>query len=334
MRKIFKQYGLSMVELLIALALSTVLVTALYRIVMANQQGVAIVDSYSKIQDTSRTVFDLMQYDLRMAGFRGCVMNKENINVRLNTTADGSNGYYSVIHNFSETAQLIASPADFAPTDIDIDNNSSSLVLRKAISIDALVASSTVANMQVVGPKSQLANLREGDVLMVSDCEDADVFALKAIDVDITPAVVTFGQNIVGGPSNTDGTLSKLYPSGSQIVLMHTINYFVAPSRLLEGETTGINSLYSFDSLDGDGAVSKELVPYVDKMTLAFLVEEGSNRVYKSSVTSADNIFAIRVTLEMATEKTCGKPKAHDDNCIEPQEYERVFFIRNSRSEI
>lgn len=321
-----KQYGLTIVELLVALALSAVLATALYRIVLANQQGMALTESYSKIQDASRTAFDLLQYDLRMINYRGCINDTANITNNLNNT---SSGYDAGLHDFTAAGPAVESRANYvSPDSITADATSDTIVLRAAIPIDLMVAESTANNITVAGQKAQFDNLKPGDVLMVTDCEEADIFSISGLQ-DLTPPVINHLQAVSTGLNNNSDSLSKLYARGASVLLMHTVVYFVAESQLLSG--TGINSLYSFDSMDGTSD-SRELVPYVQGMRVSYLVDNGTSRSYQTS--PSGNVLATRVELDMATEKSCDAPNAKQDSCIEPQTYERVFFVRNSRSQL
>jgi len=320
-----KQRGLTIVELLVAMALSAVLATALYRIVLANQQGMALTESYSKIQDASRTAFDLLQYDLRMINYRGCINSAANIVSQLDTA---SSGYDAALHDFTAASAGVEKRDNYtSPDAIAADAASDTIMLRAAVPIDLMVAESTANNMTLAGRKEQFDNLEVGDVLMVTDCEEADIFAVSSLQ-DLTPPVIWHASTSASGPTNSTNSLSKLYARGSQVLLMHTVVYFVAESRLLPG--LGINSLYSYDSMDG-GSDSRELVPYVERMNIEYLVEDASGALNYQS-TASGRVLATRVSLNMATERSCAAPNANPDNCMAPQTYERVFFVRNSRS--
>lgn len=332
------QLGLTIVELMVALFLSAVLTTALYRVFVSNQQAAIAADTYTRIQDGARTAFNLMEYDFRMAGHRGCIINyKENLYTHLDPT---DSAYQSEYFDFSlHDPAPIAVPSFTRSLDhIEFSEDSDAILLRKAIPLEMILERRVSVNeesLSVIDPKGQLANLQRGDVLMLTDCKHADVFSVSDVDSLTGRGTVFYRQAVSGGVNNATNASNKVelryrseYKEGSQVLLMHTALYFIAPSQLLE--ESDVNSLYVYDTQNGDGQ-SRELVPYVDQMGIEYLVEEEEQRLYKRVIDAEDNVFAIRVILRMATDRSCGMSNANAQNCVQPQNYERVFFLRNSR---
>lgn len=306
------QLGLTLVEITVALALSAVLATALFRMFSGNQQGLILTDTFSRTQVSARTTFDLLQYDLRMAQYLGCINSKSAINSVIGVSGGSEEFYYGF-----NKKRSIATLDSF----LDADTNSTILVLRKAIGIDAQIRESFPVNapFNAIGPHNALSGLKSGDVLMLTDCQQADLFKIQTVDTGQNPILI-----------KPEGNLTRPYPAGSHLLLMHTVVYYVKPSELIDVD--GVNSLYVYDSLDG---AERELVPYVDKMSLSFLVEDPNTeqRRYITSIVddnlADENIYAVRLSLELETEKSCKNSNAL--NCLQTQKYERNIFVRNRR---
>lgn len=332
MSSIKKQLGLSLVEIMVALALSAVLATALYRIVLGNQQGMMMTESYAKTQEAARTAFDMLQYDLRMAGYRGCAHTSSNITSLLNSA--GGN-YSTFLHDFSVSIAGINNySSGVIPGNKTPVAGSDIFISRGAIPTDLILAEDIPANANnftVAGPLAQFESLKAGHVMMVSDCENADIFAVSAVQSQ-TPPLIRHEASVTGGPSNVDYKLTRQYVRGSQVLLLNTVVYFIAESTLIPG----INSLYRYESLDGNGADAKELVPYIEDMQLTYSVDVDGDGVpdeYRQSDAIADmseTVHAIRIDLKVATENNCELVDANINTCLQPQNYQRLVYIRNS----
>ena len=337
-----RQRGLSLVELLVALALSAVLATGLYRIVLANQQSMALTDTYARAQEAARSALDLLQFDMRMAGFQGCVNDITSVNNGLATNP--ATGYDPLLHDFAVPIQVfdnydplvnpsIAGVQPAAGTDVFIS--------RAAISSDLYVAktpATTAAALQVAGPLAQLKAIKEGSVVMVSDCENADIFAVSGL-TGAGSRQLLHNTNVSDGPNNAGIALAEQYAHGSQILLMNTVAYFVAPSQLVKtADGTAVNSLYRVSAVDGGTAM--ELVPYIDDMQLRYGVDTDNSgspdtyltgqQILSSGLAMASDVYAVHIELTVITEQSCPAGSSGNQGCLQPKRYQSLVYIRNS----
>jgi type IV pilus assembly protein PilW len=68
--------GLSLIELMVALALGAFLILGLVQLFSASRSTFLASEGLSRVQETGRTAMDWMQRDLRMAGHMGCVSDQ------------------------------------------------------------------------------------------------------------------------------------------------------------------------------------------------------------------------------------------------------------------
>lgn len=68
--------GLSLIELMVALALGAFLILGLVQLFSASRSTFLAAEGLSRVQETGRTAMDWMQRDLRMAGHMGCVSDQ------------------------------------------------------------------------------------------------------------------------------------------------------------------------------------------------------------------------------------------------------------------
>ena len=71
-RTVRSQTGVSLVEVLVALALGLVISVGAISVVMGNRQAYRTTESLARVQETTRVAFDLMSRDLRSAGINAC----------------------------------------------------------------------------------------------------------------------------------------------------------------------------------------------------------------------------------------------------------------------
>lgn len=68
--------GLSLIELMVALALGAFLILGLVQLFSASRSAFLASEGLSRVQETGRTAIEWMQRDLRMAGHMGCVSDQ------------------------------------------------------------------------------------------------------------------------------------------------------------------------------------------------------------------------------------------------------------------
>jgi type IV pilus assembly protein PilW len=71
---LFKKNGLTLVELLIALVLSSLLIAALYRVFISQQRTYSVQDQVADMQQNVRIAMDQMTKEIRMAGYGGNIL--------------------------------------------------------------------------------------------------------------------------------------------------------------------------------------------------------------------------------------------------------------------
>ncbi len=331
-----KQRGFTLVEIMVAIALSGILAIALVQIISNNRQNVVLSESYSQVQESGRLAMELLARDFRLIGFQGCLNSIDNslVNSLLDTT---SSGYVAAIHDFSNKVVAIDNFSDadtyggvtpVAGSDLITSHSASS----SDLTIIAQPAT-TSADILVSGSAASFAILNTKPIAVVSDCEVADIFAVTGFDS--ATGEISFSTNesdngySVANQSGTDGDLTKQYSSGDRVWVMNTSTFFIGPSAVLPG----VNSLFKSSMLLGNSAV--EMVPYINNMQLTYGIDTDSDRsvdVYKTAAqvtTDGDDLatdlgsIKIQLTID-STSQDAGAP-------LISRNYTRVIQLRNSK---
>lgn len=344
MRNVNKEKGLTIVELLVALALSTTLAAAVYQIVINNRMNVVVIDSHAKVQESARLAIDLLSRDLRMAGYMGCVSNLDNAKNNLST--DPAKNYDPELHNFSSTFSGDNNVALNSKTigGVTVKAGTDYFSSRSASTVDLIVQSQPVGggakNIKFAN-KQKVGFATKGAVLMVSDCVKANIFVITGTRTSTNSDTVTHNTgNNAEFAHNAVGTLDDFAP-GSQALVMNSFSFFVAPSAVVkDANGNAVDSLYKYSILGGDSAV--ELVPYVEDLQFSYGLDSNGDRkvdTYKEAPTVDEfkTITAIKFDLvisgpqdvEAARSIATVAGAATADDGVMRKRYSSVVQIRN-----
>ncbi len=272
------QAGLTLVELLIALALSGILISGALKIVESNKATLVLINSFTEAQETGRFSLEVLSRDIRMAGYSGCANDITRITSMLDETDTGTDGYDPEKHSFSNTMTAIDSSLSTASYGgVTPVTGSDVFITRGAVATDLVVSKTETsinsANIKLYGPEPQIdmvvAGITEGLVLMVTDCSTGHIFAVSndPHSKDGKKLTVVHNKNVTGGPNNVDSGFGVAYPSGSSVLMMSAVTYFIAESSL----SSTSNSLYRYSTLEGGAAV--ELVPFIEDVIFTYGVD-------------------------------------------------------------
>jgi type IV pilus assembly protein PilW len=348
--KVIKQQGLSLVELMVALGLSGFLAAAIFQIIVGNKVNIDLTESHAKTQESARIALELLTRDIRMAGFGGCANTTPSMCELLDT---GDSDFDINLHQFTKQIDGIEGHNGVA----QIGNKtpvagSDVFVNRSATSTDIIVAS-TPGNrteaLEIKGTADSLAALKEGRIVMVTDCDNADIFSISSVSAN----KIEHAASVGAGVNNLSNELDKIYEAGSTINVMNSYAYFIAPSSVVrnpffgspKGSALGVsefvNSLYKYSELGGDDAI--ELVPYIDDLQITYGIDSNGDAAVdeyldRDAVVAAGHNLeedAVSVKIEIVVTGVADVDAAQLDNYNDDgalrKRYSRVVFIRNSR---
>ncbi len=267
------QRGLSLLELMVSLALSSVLIIGIFTLYIDSTQTHQFGAALSRTQEAGRLAHKIMSRDFRMAGYQGCadpddvsmnVIAKNAPNVDLSTTA---------LRGFEVTSTNWAAGSDFDNTEIESRaiigsdviaiqrGESTNITLTGNMSVDN-------ANIQVTGSDISLFSM--DDAVLISDCEHSDLFRITSNPLNGTWTHAT--------SNNTDNRLSTAYHTDAQIFRFRSVVYFVADTGREDLSGDPIYALYrATDTLDDSLALTaagrfdiEELVDGVESLQILY----------------------------------------------------------------
>lgn len=273
-----RQAGLSLVELMIAMTLGLFLLGGLITILVANRDTYRIQNNLSRINEDMRFAMYILSRDLRASGFAGCV-----------SLADVTNNLDPSGTGFSDWDFV----TDGGIQGTDGGGGTDSLTLRGAFDSQSLHVVSPFgplasANIKVESPN----DLSVGDIVLISDCESADIFQITSGSPSINGTVVhNTGSTQEPGnynPGSCTGAnahcLSKVYEEDAKLYRLAFVNYAVGTGsngrdaliRRVNGtDTEVVANVVDFQLLygeDADGDGSPETYQDASAFTMADVV--------------------------------------------------------------
>ncbi len=295
----FKQSGLSLVEILIALLLGVLIIAAVLSIFLSNKQTYSLNESLSRLQEDGRFVMEIFGSRLRSASYAGCYGDiSQGVQNVLNDQGNFAWNLANPIQGFNNVAGN-ATISGVATTSLA---NTDLLALKGVSDSIPLATNPDSATFTVAAANNRFAN---GDILLVANCDQASIFQASSV---ATAGTVTTILHASGGgltPGNSSSSVSG-YGVDAEIGRLQTSMYNIQPGA------NGRAALWERRlAVTGGNTVALsavELIPNVVNMQLAFGVDTSGDQdadVYQdaSAVANWRNVVSVRFALLLESDQ-------------------------------
>lgn len=289
MRSTRLQQGLSLVELMIAMALSMLLMLGAMQMFLSSKQTYVANSALSRVQESGRFAMNFISYDLRNAGFRGECLSPINA-----LTASANDPRYDLnagIRGWEAQTNIPTWPDNFstekkAATD-------SIVIKHAAVSAGSVNTANTIsADAASIPMASVTSSVTNGAYVVLSNAQGCDMFKSGTnTSTAITKA----------GAGNTGNFSQSYFPEITKVLLFQSHQYFI------KNGASGTPSLYRARWSDGSTTgVIEEMVEGIFDLQLEYGLGTGagSNRaaansafVKANAVTDWGNVVAVKVRL-------------------------------------
>ena len=199
------QRGVTLVELMVALALGLLITVAMLKVYVDASRMYRFNEGLARVQENGRFGLEFIRRDARVAGFWGCY-SKASLTNQISATSD---------------AWLDVAAGHITGTNDDGLNSADSITFRSATGSGTLVNTAMTAASDSVSVDS-VATITSGMAVVISDCDDGDIFQVTGISG-------TSLAHAAGTSSNTSANLSKAYASGSRVYQARQSTFCIAP---------------------------------------------------------------------------------------------------------
>lgn len=272
------QRGFSLVEAMVAMVISLVLIAGIVQIYLSNKETYRFGEAVSRVQESGRFGLDFLATEIRMADFWGCTAFG-GMSSDLNPAGAG---YIDFLN--AGDGGLVGTEGGADPDSITIAG-----AFDRGITVQEPYMPTVSASLFI----SQDSGLQDDDIIMVSDCEQGDIFQVTNIQAGTGG---NSGKNSLvhntGTSLNLTGDLSKTYEGDASVYQMMQRTFFIADNPV------GEPALF----MSENGAAAEELVDGVEDMQITYGEDTDGDGVPNRFV-DADNVgdmasvLAVRISL-------------------------------------
>lgn len=301
MRKLNKQLGISLVEVLVALVISIFLLGGIVQVYSGNKATFRFTNALAEIQENARFAMEIMAQDLRLAGEWGCIPFDPDDTSNINDTLSAGNvaGYNTDFHDFVGEESIEGENG----TGI---NGSDTLTIRggkpSQTNVEGPFTAPTTQNIFT----DTTNTITAGDIILLARCGANDL--LIAFEADILPVTsVVVGTTSDQRRINLGANKSQQYENDAMVIELQTVDYDI------QNGASGEPALFR-----AEFGVAQELVEGVEDMQILYGIDNDNDQfpnqyVASDAVGDWEDVVAVRISLLM---------RSIEDNVTEaPQTY-------------
>jgi type IV pilus assembly protein PilW len=313
-----KSRGITLVELLVAMALSMLLLGGVATMFVSSRATYSTSERLARIEENGRFALDSIQRDLRGAGFTGCnqsatvhnVLNGGKVANSLWNFEEGIIGHNALNPGWAPTLDTAKVPSPLEGSDVLVMH--APLPANPASPLRAAMAGPTA-----VVPVKQFATgngiFRDNQIVMVANCEHASIFEITKYDPQagtIEHAISSGKPHPSGGPATSPGnafdTLEWRYTQFDNVVALQTVIYYVREFDA-DGNVATPNVPTLYRRIDNNDP--EPLVENVEMMQVRFGYDSDNDRiandnVVPSALTTPKRIVSATVALLVRSPET------------------------------
>ena len=286
MKRLTKQSGISLVEILVALVISVFLLAGIVQVYTGNKATFSFTSALAEVQENGRFALDMMSQDLRLTAEWGCIEFDPDDTENVNNTLSAATvpGYDSDFHDFTGEDAITG-------TNNTGLNGSDTLTVRGGKTGTTNVESPFYAATSNQLTTDAITSIGVGDIVLVARCGANDLLINEEADIHR----VTASLPITG---NTQRQLtfaankSQQFENDATVIELQTINYFIAAGA------SGEPALFrrEFDN------AAQELVEGIEDMQILYGIDTDNDEFPNQyqpadAVADFDDVVSVRVSL-------------------------------------
>ena len=303
----YRQTGLSLVEIMVAMVISLILLAGVLQIYLSSKTTYRMQEGLSRLQENGRFAIDIISRDIRMAGFQGCTRLGSapgQIQANMLVSTKPAALKYSANDALAGVDNAASGNTTGAALNTDI------ITVRSASPSNAVLSNNMTANNSNIVISSNPDNLKTNDILIITDCINADIF--KASSVSNGGLPITLQHN---NTANTTDSFSKAYRTNAMLMKFRAYTYYVADTGRTNSAGNAIFSLFR-DDLNGN---TEELVEGIENVQIQYALDTNNDLVVDSYVDAGgvtanqwSSIMAVRISILANTiENVATRPQSY-----------------------
>lgn len=213
MRPVRYQAGLSLIELMIAMALSLLLMLGVLQIFLSSKQTYTANSALSRVQESGRFAMDFITYDLRNAGYKGECFS--DVNALTASPTDDRFNLNQALKGWDAQTSLPSWPTNFST---DKTAGTDSIVIKHAATSAGVIGTTDIATDATSIAMTSTNSDATSTYVVISSALGCDMFNSGAITATA----------IAKGSSGNAGNFARSYPTTiTKILLFQSNQYYI-----------------------------------------------------------------------------------------------------------
>ena len=312
-----RQLGVTLVELMVALVLGLVVSGAALALFMTNKQVYSSSENLDRIQETTRTAFELMARDIREADGNPCsnefaLANELDSFASYSWWSDWGNG----LRGYDGATAL--PDVAFGTGTLDRVAGTPAVEIWTATPTGAVLTTDMGATSDPL-TVSNTTGIAVNDILAICDYEHGTIFQATGV------GPTTIQHQASGIPGNLDGTLPpNIYMQNAVISKLHIARWYIGYNGRNDRDGNPLTSLYRTIITDPSvkSPQADEIAEGVTGMVLNYHQDGGAT--YDPVPADWTRVDAVQIGLSLA-----GRDKTGTDQQTLKRDYQHVVAIRS-----
>ncbi len=342
------QKGLSLVEVMIAMVIGSVITAGVIQLFVANSETHRLMIGQSRMQESARFALEFIGRSVRQAGYRGCFSSNDELHTTIDPVGNipyeynlniGVEGYEATgVGVWSPVLSTLPRTSSNGKNDTNVYSTGAGEGEGNGIVIDSVVSGSDVITLRgmeqqdlearlinqledaddiVVNVPAGGLNLLTDHLAVIHDCEKATVFRVTSVNT-------VAGQMTIGHATGTDAVdnsfdnlaLKNSFDTDASVTAIVSNTFFIAPGvgESLQGDSP--LSLWWKSGL----AAPMELVEGVEDLQFLYGVTTNDNRVpnqylLANQIADWKEVTTVRVTIVVNSVDDVGGTSTPTQGC-------------------
>lgn len=293
------QHGLTLIEMMIAMAISLIVLSALTYIYLGSRTAYRANDNLARVQESGRFALGFLAQEIRNASYAGC--NTRNLSTDGDTLFNITASPAVVFRGPGDGVLAAQNDSAWSSGTTTARLRGDALTLRRGSGVQIpIVEAADHANRRItIAHNGASMPFQRGELVVLADCENAMLFRITN-----SPAATAIGNfptaleyAVDGGETggNAATITPKRFPLGSRPIAMR----FATTSYFIGANSAGRPALYRTN-----GAAAEELVDNIEDIAFDFAIDNGGangtgpdSYVRASGVTDWNSVVSVRITL-------------------------------------
>jgi type IV pilus assembly protein PilW len=330
MKRVLSQGGLSLIEVMISMAIGSVVILGVLSLFNANTETYNALQAQTRLQEGANFGLNVIARDLQRAGYRGCNSraNVYSVVASIPVAFDIRSGLS--VHNGNANGTWTNSSTVLGSEVSDDAIDGTDIITLRFVENDEAYLSTVLVtgqeNIQVTVVSGATSNINANDLALISDCEKATLF--KVTSVAVNGATMTLGHGVSAASGNIVAGLAETGTFGTDAA----VTSIVSKTYFIRAGASGFAGRGGFSLHQFDGTSSVELVEGVEDLQILLGIDtdlDGVPNQYLDPSASIDTGQIVTILLEITANSIYAAGSTEADGLLR-RTFRQTINVRNA----